>query len=95
VKAPDILSEVKGNLLKIGFSAETDNLIKNTQEKLKNKNCDLFVANDVTAAGSGFEVDTNKVTLIDKNGNVEELPLMSKREVAERVLDRVAELLKG
>ena len=95
VKAPDILSGVKGDFLKIGFSAETDNLIKNTKEKLRDKKCDLFVANDVTKAGSGFEVDTNKVTLIDKNGNVEELPLMSKREVADRVLDRVAGLFTG
>jgi len=95
VKAPDILSGVKGNLLKIGFSAETENLIENTRKKLQDKKCDLFVANDVTKAGSGFDVDTNKVTLIDKNENVEELPLMSKREVADRVLDKVAELLKG
>ncbi len=95
VKAPDILSEVKGNLLKIGFSAETENLIENTLKKLRDKGCDLFVANDVTKAGSGFEVDTNRVTLIDKTGNVEELPLMSKREVADRVLDRVAKLLRG
>ena len=89
VKAPDILSEVKGDILKIGFSAETENLIENTKKKLQNKNCDLFVANDVTAAGSGFDVDTNKVTLIYKSGKVEDLPLMSKREVADRVLDKV------
>ncbi len=95
VKAPDILSEVKGNIIKVGFSAETENLMENTKKKLWDKNCDLFVANDVTKAGSGFEVDTNKVTLIDKNGNVEELPLMSKREVADRVLDRVAGLFTG
>jgi len=95
VKAPDILSEVKGDILKIGFSAETEDLIENTIKKLHDKNCDLFVANDVTRAGSGFDVDTNKVTLIDKNGDIEELPLMSKREVAEIILDRVAELFKG
>ena len=94
VKAPDILSEVRGDILKIGFSAETENLIKNTRKKLRDKKCDLFVANDVTAAGSGFDVDTNKVTLIDRNGDIEALPLMSKREAAERVLDRVAEFLK-
>jgi len=94
VKAPDILSEVRGNILKIGFSAETENLIENTRKKLQNKKCDLFVANDVTRAGSGFDVDTNKVTLIDKNGGVEELPLMSKREVADRVLDKIVGILR-
>jgi phosphopantothenoylcysteine decarboxylase/phosphopantothenate--cysteine ligase len=93
-RAPDILSDIKGNILKIGFSVETEDLIENTIKKLQDKKCDLFVANDVTAAGSGFDVDTNKVTLIDKSGKVEDLPLMTKREVAERVLDRVAELLK-
>jgi len=95
VKAPDILSEVRGGILKVGFSAETEDLIENTIKKLRDKKCDLFVANDVTKAGSGFDVDTNKVTLIDKNDDIEELPLMSKREVAERVLDRVVGLLKA
>jgi len=95
VKAPDILSEVKGDILKIGFSAETENLIENTIKKLHDKNCDLFVANDVTKAGSGFDADNNKVTIIDKHGDIEDLPLMSKRDVAEKVLDRVAELFKG
>jgi len=52
------------------------------------------VANDITQADAGFDVDTNRVTLIDKKGKVDELPLMSKREVAERILDRVKGLLK-
>jgi phosphopantothenoylcysteine decarboxylase/phosphopantothenate--cysteine ligase len=94
VKAPDILTEVTGDIVKVGFSAETEDLIENTVKKLHDKKCDLFVANDVTIAGSGFYADNNKVTLIDKSGGVEDLPLMSKRDVAERVLDRVAELLK-
>jgi phosphopantothenoylcysteine decarboxylase/phosphopantothenate--cysteine ligase len=93
VKAPDILTEVKGDIIKVGFSAETENLIENTIKKLHDKNCDLFVANDVTKAGSGFDADYNKVTLVYKDGSVEDIPLMSKRDVAERVLDRVAELL--
>jgi phosphopantothenoylcysteine decarboxylase/phosphopantothenate--cysteine ligase len=54
---------------------------------------DLIVANDVTGAGSGFGADTNKVLIIDKDGNTEDLPLMSKREVAEKVLDRVESLI--
>jgi len=93
VKAPDILSEVKGSFLKVGFSAETENLIENAKEKLQRKQLDLMVANDVTAPDSGFGVDTNKVFLIDKQGNLEDLPLMSKREVAERILDRVVGMI--
>jgi len=95
VKAPDILSEVKGTLLKVGFSAETEDLIENARQKLQGKNLDLMVANDVTAAGSGFAVDTNKVTLIDKQGNTEDLPLLTKREVADKVLDRVVGMLSS
>ena len=93
VKAPDILTDVKDDIIKVGFSAETENLIENTKEKLRDKDCDLFVANDVTIAGSGFYADNNKVTLVYKDGNVEDLPMMSKREVAEIVLDRVRELM--
>jgi len=94
VKAPDILSEIHGDFLKIGFSAETEDLIENTRKKLLEKKCDLFVGNDVTQDGSGFGVDTNKVIFIDRNGNLEEMPLMTKREVAERIMDRVAALIK-
>jgi len=89
VKTPDILSEVAGDFIKVGFAAESENLIANAKKKLKAKQLDLIVANDITKEDSGFDVDTNRVTLIDKNGKVEELPLMSKREVAEKILDRV------
>ena len=92
VKAPDILSETQGDFLKIGFSAETENLIENTRKKVIEKKCDLFVGNDVTEDGSGFGVDTNKVIFVDRDGNVEDMPLMTKREVAERIMDRVAGL---
>ncbi len=95
VRTPDILSEVKGNFLKIGFAAESQDLIENARQKLASKQLDLIVANDITATDSGFGVDTNKVTLIDKQGSVEDLPLLTKREVADRVLDRVVELLAG
>ncbi len=94
VKAPDILTEVTGDIIKVGFSAETEDLIENTIAKLRDKKCDLFVANDVTIAGSGFYADNNKVTLIDKSGGIEDLPLMSKREVADIVLDRVVRMIK-
>jgi phosphopantothenoylcysteine decarboxylase/phosphopantothenate--cysteine ligase len=89
VKTPDILSEVKGKFIKVGFAAESENLVANAKKKLKAKQLDLIVANDITQADSGFDVDTNRVILIDKKGKTEELPLMSKREVAEKILDRV------
>ena len=75
----------------VGFAAETNNVIENAHGKLKRKSLDLIVANDVTRAGAGFDVDTNIVTLIDGEG-MKELPMMTKREVADGILDRVAEL---
>jgi phosphopantothenoylcysteine decarboxylase/phosphopantothenate--cysteine ligase len=93
VRTPDILGEVKGNFIKVGFAAESENLVANAKKKLAKKNLDLIVANDITDKDSGFGVDTNKVTLIDKKGKAESLPLMSKREVAERILDRVVGLM--
>ena len=90
---PDILSEVTGDLIKVGFAAESENLIESAVAKLKAKNLDLIVANDITAADSGFDVDTNKVILIDRQGNKEELPLLPKAEVAQKVLDKVVEML--
>ena len=68
--------------------------MENAQKKLVKKNCDLIVANDVLAEGAGFEGDTNIVTLLDRSGNCEQLPLLSKREVADRILDRVVELIQ-
>jgi len=95
VRNPDILSEVKGKLIKVGFAAESENLIRNAKAKLKEKGLDLVIANDITAVDSGFDVDTNKVVLIDRRGNTEDLPLMSKSEVAHKILDKTVELLKG
>jgi phosphopantothenoylcysteine decarboxylase/phosphopantothenate--cysteine ligase len=93
IRTPDILSQVKGDFLKIGFAAESENVIANARQKLVKKQLDLIVANDITDAGSGFGIDTNKVTIIDKQGNEETMPLLSKREVADRILDRVAKLI--
>jgi phosphopantothenoylcysteine decarboxylase/phosphopantothenate--cysteine ligase len=93
VRTPDILAEVKGSFLKVGFAAESEDIVANAKKKLQKKQLDIIVANDITDKKSGFGVDTNKVTLIDKKGKVEKLPLMSKREVADRILDRVAGLL--
>ena len=95
VKTPDILSEVKGKFVKVGFAAETQDLIANAQKKLTSKGLDIIVANDVTVRGSGFGADTNKVTILKKDGKPEDLPLMSKREVADKILDNVSKLLKG
>ncbi len=93
IRTPDILAEVKGEFLKIGFAAESEDVVANARQKLDKKQLDIIVANDITDADSGFNVDTNKVTLIDRDGNVESLPLMTKREVADRILDRVVGLL--
>ena len=93
VPTPDILAQVPDSLIKVGFAAESEDLISNARKKLEQKRLDLIVANDITASDSGFDVDTNRVTLIDKAGGVEELPLMSKREVAEVILDRVAGII--
>ena len=90
---PDILGSVKGNFIKVGFAAESSKLVENAREKLKQKGLDLIVANNITASDSGFGADSNRVTIIDREGRIDSLPLMPKRDVAERVLDRVAELL--
>ena len=90
---PDILGSVKGNFIKVGFAAESSNLVENAKQKLKQKGLDLIVANDITANDSGFGADTNRVTIIDRKGKIDSLPLLAKREVAERVLDRVVEFL--
>ena len=81
--------------LVVGFAAETEDLLANAQDKLQRKKLDLIVANDVSANDSGFGVDTNRVTLIAANGQVEALPLMSKFEVAEHVLGRAAALWRA
>ena len=85
------LGEDKKDRILVGFSAETENLVKNARGKLEEKNLDLIVANDVTAPGAGFGEDTNIACLVDRE-NVEELPLMSKFELANRILDRIREL---
>jgi phosphopantothenoylcysteine decarboxylase/phosphopantothenate--cysteine ligase len=95
IRTPDIISEVKGNFLKVGFAAESEDVIENARQKLEKKQLDLIMANDITARESGFDADTNKVTLIDRGGKAESLPLLTKREVADRILDRVVGLLSA
>ena len=93
-KTTDILKSAKGNFVRVGFAAESQNLVENAKAKVGSKNLDLIAANDITAEGSGFGSDTNKVTLIDRDLAVEELPLLSKYEVSNQILDRVKGLFK-
>jgi phosphopantothenoylcysteine decarboxylase/phosphopantothenate--cysteine ligase len=100
VRTADILSAVAkrrgdGCRLKVvvGFAAETRDVLDNARAKLERKQLDLIVANDVSAADSGFEVDTNRVTLLDAAGGVQTLPLMSKPAVAEQIIDRLVAML--
>ena len=93
---PDILAELgrdKGGRILVGFAAETEALLANARAKLEAKNLDLIVANDVSAPDAGFAVETNRVTFLDRAGGRQELPLMSKAQVAERLCDRLAALL--
>lgn len=91
-KTQDILKELgekKTNQVLIGFAAETDNIEANAIKKLTNKNLDFIVVNNVTLKGAGFGSDTNIVKIIYKDGKIEELPIMLKRELAKVILDRV------
>ena len=94
-RTPDFLLEVTGPLVKVGFAAETSDLQANARAKLVEKGLDLIAANDVTAPDAGFAVDTNRVTILDRDGGVQELPLLPKYDVAHRILDRVVELLRA
>ena len=91
-KTTDILEAARGNFVKVGFAAETQDLIRNARDKVTRKDLDLIVANDLTDPEAGFGVDTNKVTFIDGDLKVEELPVMTKYEVSQRILDRVVKL---
>ncbi|WP_094602705.1 Coenzyme A biosynthesis bifunctional protein CoaBC [Sporomusa silvacetica DSM 10669] len=96
VKNPDILLELgqrKKQQILVGFAAETEDLIIHAREKLTKKNLDMIVANDITLPGAGFNIDTNIVKIIYKNGNVEELPQLSKQQVAEILIDKISKLL--
>jgi len=95
VKNPDILKELgklKTKQILIGFAAETENLIDYAQKKLAEKNLDFIVANDVTMVGAGFNVPTNIVSIIYRDGKVENFPKMSKAELAEKIISRTAKI---
>lgn len=87
-------AEKRGRVL-VGFAMETGDLVEKAQAKLAGKNLDLLVANDLTVPGAGFGTATNVVTLLHRDGRREDLPLMDKEDLAEVILDRVAELLAG
>ncbi|HLQ78146.1 MAG TPA: bifunctional phosphopantothenoylcysteine decarboxylase/phosphopantothenate--cysteine ligase CoaBC [Terriglobia bacterium] len=98
VSTPDILAELgkrKNGKLLVGFAAETENLSKNGLQKLKAKNLDLIVINPVGGPDSGFASDTNRATILDAAGGVQEIPLVSKPAMADAILDRVVGLLNG
>ena len=87
------IGKIKNNKILVGFAAETNDLIENASLKIKKKNLDFIVANDLTKEGAGFGVDTNIVKIIDKEGNITEYPKMKKEEVANIILDKIKELL--
>ena len=97
VRNPDILGELGASrgekaCILVGFAAETADLLSNARQKLAAKHMDMIVANDVTRSDAGFDVDTNLVKIIDRQGGIEDLPLMSKDDVADRILDRIRDL---
>jgi phosphopantothenoylcysteine decarboxylase/phosphopantothenate--cysteine ligase len=94
-KTVDILASAKGDFVKVGFSAESQDLVENAKIKVKSKGLDLIVANDITEPESGFGADTNRVVFIDRDLNVEELPLLTKYDVGNRILDRIKDLFRS
>ena len=80
-------------VLRVGFAAESEDLLSNARSKLESKGLALIAANDITQEDSGFNVDTNRVAILGRDGSTEELPLLTKYEVGHRLLDRVMEAL--
>ena len=94
VKNPDLIAGLASDsLVKVGFAAESEDLIANAQSKLISKDLHMIVANDITAEDAGFAVDDNRVIILDREGGLDRLPLMSKYDVGVKILDRVVPLL--
>jgi phosphopantothenoylcysteine decarboxylase/phosphopantothenate--cysteine ligase len=96
IKNHDIAAElgkIKGTRLLVGACAETENLLENANKKIKSKNFDLIMANDVTEEGAGFGLDTNIVQIVSANGTITPLPIMSKIEVADHLLTSIVDLI--
>jgi phosphopantothenoylcysteine decarboxylase/phosphopantothenate--cysteine ligase len=94
IKNPDIAKDIgtnKKDKILVGFCAETENLIENARGKMKSKNFDIIVANDVSKEGAGFDSDTNIVTIMDSAGVTKDLPMLGKYEVAEEIIDFIKE----
>jgi phosphopantothenoylcysteine decarboxylase/phosphopantothenate--cysteine ligase len=85
----------KPGAVALGFALETEDLLPNARKKLKEKGFDVVAANDASEEGAGFDVDTNRVTILDTSGGVEELPVLPKEEVAEKLMDRLTRSLQG
>jgi phosphopantothenoylcysteine decarboxylase/phosphopantothenate--cysteine ligase len=98
VPNPDILEEIcrdKGSRIVVGFAAESHDVVASARSKIIRKRCDLLVANDVSRSDAGFDVDTNAVFFVSPDGEVEELPLLSKADVAAHLIDRIVKLRDG
>ncbi len=93
VQNDDFLLELSNDFVKVGFAAETQDLIDNAHTKLVKKRLAMICANDVSAPDAGFAVDTNRITILHATGGQEDLPLMSKYAAAHEILDRVVPLL--
>ena len=95
-KTPDILSDVAASrtngLMVVGFAAETNDVVEYARSKMEKKNLDMVVANDITQAGAGFNTDTNIATILIKDGREIEIPLTSKADMANRILDEIVDL---
>lgn len=96
-KNPDIIGElgmIKEHRILVGFAAETENILENASEKLKKKNLDLIVANDVGKSGIGFGSDNNEVIIVETSGRAKHVPIMAKEEIANIILDSVKKIMK-
>jgi phosphopantothenoylcysteine decarboxylase/phosphopantothenate--cysteine ligase len=93
---PDIIAEIgknKDDRILVGFAMETENLLANAREKLKKKNMDLIVANNLREEGAGFRTDTNIITIIDRTGKAESFEKMTKVEAAGEILNRIQKII--
>ena len=96
VKTPDILERLSNNdnLIKVGFAAETENLVSNARKKIIDKKLDVVAANDVSRVDSGFESENNKIILIDKRGGEEDLGMLTKLQASTKILDKIKTIIK-
>ena len=89
------LGKIKGNKVLVGFAAETNDVLENAAKKIKKKNLDFIVANDLTMQGAGFSTETNIVKIIEADGRIKEYPKLLKSEVGDIILDKVRDILEN